>query len=395
MKLTEIIQTKYSKVLSDLCHKSKNLYNEANWYIRQDYFKLENFLSYYDLDLILKSKESYRNLPSQTSQQILKVLSRSWKSFFKTNKDYLSNPKKYKKRPKLPHYKKKDGEFMLIFTNQQCKIKDGFLYFPKRVKFRPIKTRIVEKLKEVRIVPLGPKYKVEIVYEKEEQDLKLNKDNVLAIDLGLNNLITAVNNIGLKPIIVKGGVLKSINQYYNKQLALYKSIAKKVNGVEETKRIRRLYLTKNNKMIDKFHKISKKIIEFCVDNNIGTMVIGYNKGWKHNINIGKKNNQFFVQIPFSRLIKQLEYKSTMVGIQVILVNESYTSKCSFLDNEPIEKRVHNKGKRISRGLFRSSNGTIINADVNAGYNIMKKALPNAISADGIEDVGFHPCFISI
>ena len=308
---------------------------------------------------------------------------------------FKNNPDKYKKRPQLPKYKKKNGEFLLIFTNQQCIIKDGFLYFPKRVNLEPIRTRITEMLKEVRILPLGPKYKVEIVYEKEVKDLELNKDNIIAIDLGLNNLITAVNNIGLKPIIVKGGIIKSINQYYNKQLARYKSIAKKVNGVEETKRTKKLYLTRNNKISDIFHKISRKFIDYCVDNDFGTLIIGYNRGWKQNINIGKKNNQNFVQIPFSKLIQQLDYKSKMVGIQVILVNESYTSKCSFLDNESIEKRESYNGKRISRGLFKSSNGTIINADVNAGYNIMKKAIPNAISVNGIEGVVLHPCFVGI
>ncbi|MFX1260090.1 MAG: RNA-guided endonuclease InsQ/TnpB family protein, partial [Promethearchaeota archaeon] len=227
MRLTEIIQTNLSTELSEVCHFAKSLYNLANWYIRQDFFKLNNFLSYYDLDFVLKRKNAYRNLPSQTSQQILKLVVRNWKSLFRALKDWNVNKKKYKRNPKIPKYKKKNGEASVIFTNQQCKIKDGWLYFPKRINLEPIKTRIKEKLKEVRIIPLGRHYKIEIIYEREEQDLKLNKEHILSIDLGLNNLITAVNNNGCRPFIIKGGMIKSINQYYNKQLAYFRSIENK------------------------------------------------------------------------------------------------------------------------------------------------------------------------
>ncbi len=390
MRLTEIIQIPYSKELSNLCHKAKNLYNLANWYFRQDFFHLSNILSYYDLDFVLKHKEAYRNLPSQTSQQILKYVSRNWKAYFKANKDYKRNPHKYKTRPQIPKYKKKNGESIVIFTNQQCRIKEGFLYFPKRVNLTPIKTRIQCKLKEVRIVPLGINYKIEIVYDKEEQDLGLNHANILAIDLGLNNLITAVNNIRKKPIIVKGKVLKSINQFYNKRLAYYRSIENKKGNFQDTKRILKLHLKRNNKITTLFHRISRFVVDYCVQNDIGTIVIGRNQGWKQKINIGKRNNQNFVQIPFYKLLQQIRYKSELVGIQFNTDDESYSSKCSFLDNEEIKKHDKYLGRRISRKLFRTSNGTIINADVNAGYNIMKKAFPNSVSVDGIEAFGLMP-----
>ena len=393
MRLTEQIQLKNSVELSKLCHLAKNLYNLANWYIRQDFFNLTNILSYYDLDFILKDKPAYRSLPSQTSQQILKYVSRNWKSFFKVNKDYKKNPKKYKKRPRIPKYKPKNGQYLAIFTNQQCKIKNGYLHFPKRVNLNPIKTRIKERLKEVRIIPKGVCYFIEIVHEKEEQNLALNRNNLLSIDLGLNNLITAVNNIGLKPIVVKGGIVKSINQFYNKQLAYYRSIENKKGNFQDTKRLKKLHLKRNNKVSTIFHRISKNIIDYCVQNNLGTIVIGYNRGWKQNINIGKRNNQNFVQLPFSKLLSQIEYKAKMKGIQFTTIDECYTSKCSFLDNEPIQKHSLYSGKRISRGLFRASNGTIINADVNAGYNILKKAFPNAILVDGIEAFGLMPQII--
>ncbi|HEC41026.1 hypothetical protein LCGC14_0659510 [marine sediment metagenome] len=180
MRLTEIIHVKPSEHLTNLCHLAKNLYNLGNWYIKRDFFNLNNILSYYDLDFMVKRKNAYRNLPSQTSQQLFKLLMKNWRSYFKAIQDYRKNPQKYKKKPKIPRYKKKNGESIVIFTNQQCKIKDGNLHFPKRVNLEQIRTIIKEKLKEVRIIPLGINYKIEIVYEKEEKDL------------GLNNLIKIV-----------------------------------------------------------------------------------------------------------------------------------------------------------------------------------------------------------
>ena len=393
MKLTEIIQINDSEVLSKLCHLAKNLYNLANWYIRQDFFHLDNILTYYDLDFMLKHKQAYRNLPSQTSQQILKFVYRNWKSYFKALREYKRDFKKFKKKPKIPKYKKKDGESITIFTNQQCKIKNGYLYFPERVYLTPIKTRITGNLKEIRIIPLGIKYKIELVYEKEEKDLQLNKAHVLSIDLGLNNLITAVNNNGYRPFIIKGGMIKSINQYYNKQLAHLRSIENKKGNFKDTKKAMNLHLKRNNKITTIFHRVSRFLVDFCIENNIGIIVIGYNSGWKQNLNIGKKNNQKFIQIPFLKLIKQIEYKSKLVGIKVKKVNEVFTSKCSFLDNETIEFHKKYMGKRISRGLFKTSKGILINADVNGAYNIMKKGFPNAVSVDGIEVSGLMPQII--
>ena len=395
MKLTETLQVKRSNELSKLCHLAKNLYNLANWYYRQDFFILRSCLSYYDLDFILKDKDTYRALPSQTSQQVLKLVIRNWKSYFKALREYKVNPIKFRAKPKIPNYKKKHGESIVIFTNQQCRIKKGWLYFPKSANISPIKTRISNRIKEVRIVPLGVCYKIELVYEKEETDLKLSKSNIVCVDLGLNNLITAVNNKGLKPFVVKGKVVKSINQYYNKQLAHYRSVERLKGNFSDTKRIQKLRLTRNNKIRDIFHKLSRALVEYSKENDIGTIVIGYNEGWKQNVNLGKKTNQNFVQVPFSTLVQKIKYKATLVGITILLQEESYTSKCSFLDREPIEKRDSYEGKRISRGLFRSSNGTIINADINASYNIMRKAVPNSIVDDGIEGVGLHPLLVAI
>ncbi|MFX1356669.1 MAG: RNA-guided endonuclease InsQ/TnpB family protein [Promethearchaeota archaeon] len=393
MRLTEIIQINHLRELSNVCHLAKNLYNIANWYIRQDFFNLNNLLSYYDLNFILKDKYAYQNLPSQTAQQILKIIIRNWRSYFNALREYKRDSNKFKKKPNIPRYKRKNGEFVTIFTNQQCRIIQGYLYFPKRVNIHPIKTRITEKLKEVRLIPLGVKYKVEIVYEKEEKDFGLKKDRILSIDLGLNNLITAVNNNGCRPFIIKGGMIKSINQYYNKRIAYFRSIENKKGNYKDTKRIQKLHITRNNKLMTLFHRVSKNVIDYCIQKNIGTIVIGYNFGWKQNVKIGKKNNQKFVQLPFLKLMKQIEYKAKLKGIQIKRIEESYTSKCSFLDNEPIGRHERYAGKRIFRGLYKTSNGTLINADVNGAYNIMRKAFPNAISVDGIEAFGLMPQII--
>jgi len=225
--------------------------------------------------------------------------------------------------------------------------------------------------------------------------LNLDKKRIIGIDLGLNNIITIANNAGLPPAVIKGNIIKSINQFYNKQLAIYKSIKDKQGIVYETKNIQILTRKRNNKINNIFHKISRKIVDYCIDYNFGTIIIGYNRTWKQNINIGKLNNQKFVQLPFFKLISQIQYKSKLIGIELIVEDESFTSKCSFLDNEPIEKHKIYKGKRIGRGLFRSQRGIFINADVNGAYNIIKKAFPKAISADGIEGVGLHPYSIII
>ncbi len=280
MRLTEVMQVEYSLKLSELCHLAKNLYNLANWYIRQDFFNLNNFLTYYDLDFILKTKQVYQNLPSQTSQQILKCVTQNWKSYFKSIKEYSRNFRKFKKKPKIPKYKKKNGESVVSFTNQQCKREQGYLHFPKRVHINPIKTRINERLKEVRIIPLGVKYKIDLVYEKKEKDLGLDKSHMLSMDLDLNNLINAINNNGCKPFIIKGGMINSINQYYNKQLAYYRNIENKKGNFTDTRRIQKLHLTRNNKLTTLFHRILKNVIEYCTLHNIETIVIGYNHVWK-------------------------------------------------------------------------------------------------------------------
>ncbi|MFX0122523.1 MAG: RNA-guided endonuclease InsQ/TnpB family protein [Candidatus Hodarchaeota archaeon] len=387
---TEQIWIKPQKTFSWFCHLSKNLYNEGNYLIRQEFFNHGKWIRYNSLYHMLKTSNNYQQLPAKTAQQVLKVLDRSWKSFFGAIKEWKKDNSKFKGRPKPPRYKPKNGEFMLVFTNQQMKLKGNVLTFPKKASFQ-LKTRLQDKtdFREVRIIPKGVGYVVEIVYQEEVHPKPLNKDNIIAIDLGVHNLITMVNNNGHKPFVIKGGVIKSINQYYNKERARIQSTYYR-QGIKTGKALQKLTNRRNKKINDYFHKTSRKIIEYCVLKDIGTVVIGYNPDWKQNCHLGKRNTQNFITIPYYKLIKQLEYKAKEQGITVIIQEENYSSKCSFLDNEPIEH--HNKylGRRITRGLFKSHEGTIINADVNGAYNILKKAFLNAFDADRIEDVGLHP-----
>ena len=398
VKRTEQIWMRSDKNISSLCHISKNLYNEANYLIRQEFFKNGKWVRYNELDKELKESENYKSLPAQTAQQILRLLDKSWKSFFKAIKEYKAHPDKFKARPKLPRYKKKDGEHILVLTNQQCKIRENrTIKFPKLLGL-DIKTRLDKEtnLREVRVIPKGVGYVVEIVYAKEVDTKNVNEDRICGIDLGVRNLATIGNNIGEgeKPIVVKGGICKSINQFYNKEIGKIQEIYTK-QGIKIGKRSKKLFNKRNRKIKDHLHKVSRFIVDYCVKNDIGTLVIGQNEGWKQNTNIGTKNNQNFVQIPFFMLINQIKYKAEEKGINVILQEESHTSKCSFLDNESIEHHDLEKyiGKRFKRGLFRSAKGIIINADVNASLNIIKKAIPKAfakVEADEIEDVGLHP-----
>ncbi|ADI74220.1 transposase, IS605 OrfB family [Methanohalobium evestigatum Z-7303] len=391
VKRTETIYLNYDKNLSWLCHISKNLYNQANFIVKQSLNDEGDWVRYEELNKQLKGTENHSVLPTQTAQQTLKLMDKNWKSFFQSIKDWKKNPENYYSKPNPPKYKKKNGENILSFTNQQCKIKKGVLKFPKKTNLQ-VETRLTDdtKLNQVRILPMGVGYKCEIVYEKDLETPDPNEENIASIDLGINNIVTMVNNIGEKPIVIKGGVAKSINQFYNKKAGKLKSIYDKL-GIKNSKKLKKLYHKYKMKINDFFHKASKRVIDFCVKHNIGTLVIGYNEGWKQEVYMGKRNNQKFTQIPFHRLLEQLKYKAEDVGLKVIEQEESYTSKCSFLDGEPVERRTSYLGKRIKRGLFRSSNGTIINADVNGAYNIMKKAIPDL---DGIEGVALHPVSIS-
>lgn len=279
---TEQIHLPPNSKLSRLCHQSKNLYNQANYTIRQTLFKTGKWIRYWELAAALKNSQSYRALPTQTAQQTLKNLDRNWKSFLRATKKWKKRPDRFLGKTKTPRYKEKNGEHLLIFTNQQYKIKEGEIKFPKKADLR-VKTRLGNgtRPREVRIVPRGWGYVLEVVYRKSGEPLKpeLDRSRVAGLDLGMRNTVTIANNIGLEPIVFKGGVLKSINQYYNRKRARLQSIHQRQKA-RSGPRLQKLTQKRSRKIGDLFHKLSRRIVEWCIKHGVGVLVVGYNQGWK-------------------------------------------------------------------------------------------------------------------
>lgn len=380
----------------DICLKSGLLYNYVLYLVRQGIFNKE-YLKEYDLStkLCRENQVDFRNLPNHVSQQVIKQVFQNIKSWIKLRKDFDKNPGKYDNhQPHLPKYKKCKKQNIVIFTTSSCRVKDdGYIHFVKNV-VEPIKTNVKkDELKQVRIVPQATCYVVEVIYERKETDLNLNKDNFLSIDLGLNNLCSCISNVGVKPFIINGRVMKSLNRWYNKKKARLMSY---VGDKGTSRRIRRISLYRNCWIDDKMHKISKYIVNFCVSNNIGRIIIGLNKEWKQEINIGRRNNQHFVSIPHSKLIDKIMYKAKLLGIEVVTHEESYTSKIDHLAFEEMKYQDNYLGKRKRRGLFQSSIGKLINADINGAIGIARKVIGdsciNAIAGSGF---AFNPIRLNI
>lgn len=359
------------KAIEDICFKCARLYNFCNYYKRKVFFGEVQAFSEYELTGLLAehNQEDYRALPAQTSQQIIKLLFKDWKSYFASIKDWNRNPYKYLGKPKPPKYKRKNGFGVCIFTNQKVRLINGFIHFPKKANIRPLKTKATN-IAQVRITPQATCFIIEVVYEQEiKPNHEIKEENFLALDLGLNNLVTSVNNVGTAPFIINGKVLKSVNQMFNKTKAMLMSY---VGNKGTSNRIKKTTFYRNNFIEDKIHKASRFIIDYCIENKIGIIVIGKNVGWKDEINIGAKSNQHFVGIPHAKLIDKITYKAQLVGIKVICNEESYTSKIDHLAYEELKKQESYLGKRKKRGLFQSSTKKLLNADVNGAIGIARK-----------------------
>ena len=386
------------KLIDDLCFKSKNLYNYANYIIRQEFINNNRWIHYNELFQLCKESESYKEMGSNVGQQTLKILDKNWKSFFVAIKDWKKYPDKYLGRPKLPKYKDKEkGRNILGIDNIKFAIKDGYLRFSWS-KLKPLnnifKTNAYGRLMQVRFIPKRSHYVLEIVYEIDMPETCLDSNRIIGIDLGINNFATVSNNSGLMPFIINGKTIKSMNQYYNKKKAEFQSDLKKKHNKDWSNRLQQLTDKRNNKINDYLHKTSKYIIDWCIKNNIDIILIGKNINWKQESKMSKKVNQNFVSIPYDLFIEKLKYKCENVGIKFITTEESYTSGTSFLDNELPTKENYNKKRRVYRGLFKSNDGRLINADLNGAYQIIKKVIPNAF-VEGIEGVGLHPVRVNI
>lgn len=379
------------KTIDRLCFLSKNLYNFSVYKIRKYFEETGKFLYYNPLEKELRTtkNENYVSLPNNSSQQILLVIDRNFRSFFQALRRWKRNKTNFTGCPRPPKFKHKTkGRNLVIFTANQAVIKSGYIHFPKKSNLKPLKTK-VSNLKQVRIIPQTSCYIIEIIYEKEKiTHENLNESLFLGIDLGINNIVSMTSNQpGLKPILINGQIVKSYNQYFNKIKANIQSNLEKNHNKKRSKKLDLLQLKRNNKVNYYLHHISKFIVEYCIENNLGNIVIGKNDRWKQNVNIGKVNNQKFVCIPYDKLIQQIQYKSELNGINVVLINESYTSKCSSLDLEEVKKHNEYVGKRTFRGLFKYSKG-LINADINAALNILRKVIGDGFLKEILLNRGF-------
>lgn len=380
-------------MLREMCRYSNNLYNVALYNIRQYYFQEKKFLRYEENYHVCKTNENYGLLQAGVSQQTLKVVDRSFKSFFNLIKKAKSGEYRFQDI-KMPHYREKGGLFNLVLSTNAINIKDGFLTVPVSREFSklhggkqiriPFPGRLVDKkIKEVRICPVygGRYFKIQYCYVQEVEPQKVSPNKTLAIDIGLENLATCISTTGTS-FIMDGRKIKSINQWWNKRKAFYQSVADK-QGVKKTERLSNLARKRNNRVQDYIRKTARYIVNFCIKNEIGTIVCGYNLDFKRGMNLGKKNNQQFTQISFGSLREVLKNLCERYGIRYVEQEESYTSKASFLDLDDIP--VYNaenpykgtfSGKRVHRGLYRFSDGRIVNADVNGAANILRKSKQN-------------------
>ena len=374
--------------LKELSHTAKNLANQAIYNVRQYYFTEGEYLNYQKNYALLKSSDNYKTLNSNMAQQILKEVDGSFKSFFGLLK--LAKKGKYSfKDCRLPNYLPKDGYTTLVIGFVRLNENKLILPFSQNYKktHKAIEIKIPpilagKKIKEIRIIPKANArfFEIQYTYEAEYIQRNLNTSNALAIDLGINNLVTAVSSNG-KTFIVDGRRLKSINQWFNKENARLQCIKEKQNfGKKATNRQKAIARDRNNKVNDYMNKAARKVIDYCIQNDIGTLVVGYNETFQLNTKIGKINNQSFVNIPYGKLREKLEYFCELNGITYVKQEESYTSKASFWDkddipmyNEDNPKSYMFSGKRVHRGLYKCSNGKMLNADVNGALNILRKS----------------------
>ena len=383
------------KLIDEMCFYSKNLYNYANYIIRQEHINNQRYIPYKELNSNLKTHQQYKDCMSQSANCILRLLDKNWKSFFNGLKEYQKNPKKFLGRPHLPKYLKKDGRYPWVIPNNSCyydKDNNELHFRIKKLHSFKWKSRCLGRLIQVRFIPRGCVYVMEIVYEVEIPEAIKESGRIVGIDLGVNNLITASNNIEKEPFIINGKVLKSINQFYNKRRSNLLSELNRRNKQSWSIKLDNITHKRFNRVKNYIHNATSYVIQWCVENQIDTLIVGHNIEWKQRANIGKVNNQKFLFIPYDMIIQQLKYKCENNGIRFIETEESYTSGTSFLDGELPCKENYDKNRRIKRGLFRSGQG-LINSDVNGSLQIIRKVFPDAFSY-GIE-VCLTPTIINV
>lgn len=399
-------------VVGKLCFHSARLYNVGLYEVRQHFFATGNYNNYNANYHQCKDNENYKILLSDTSQQILRIVDRDFKSFFGLL--FLKKQGKYSDKINIPHYKKKNNMSILSVQGRSARIKDGYVFIGltktfretyniefKDLKFKlPKNLKTVEMLQELRIIPKynGKGFDIEFIYDSkfiQGEKIDFNENNYLSIDPGVSNLATCFSVVNGRPssFIIDGRRLKNINYYYNKEKANLQSVYEKQKVNTNTKRFIRLSEGRKNRINEEFNLAVKTITDYCIENKIGKIVMGYNVGQKNSINIGKENNQNMVMIPLGKFRQKLESKCELLGIEFIKQEESYTSKASSYDLDLIptyDKEAKNEltfsGKRTKRGLYKTSDGKLLNADLNGAINILRKYITRKMKFDLSNDI---------
>ncbi len=380
------------KAIDAAAWASKNLYNKTLWHTRQAYvFQGHTVLSYSFLDKLMQATDLYRALPAKVAQWVIKQVTLAWKSHFEVMNRYTTNPASFAGHPGLPDYlDTKKGRNLLTYTDQAISRdpKNAGWVIPSGLAIQVQTRHTHAEIAQVRIVPRSTHYVVEVVFEQVPNPQPVDPALIASIDIGVNNLAAITSNQpGFVPLLVNGRPLKSLNQGYNKRRAKLQAALPKETY---TSRALDAMTDARHRAIESYlHTASRAIITLLVKEGIGTLVIGKNVGWKQNVNLGKKTNQHFVFLPHARFIDMLTYKAALVGIVVMTLEESHTSKCSFLDGEAIGHHDQYVGKRVKRGLFRAATGVLLNADINASYNILRKFAPEAF-ANGMSTCVLRP-----
>jgi putative transposase len=379
---------------------SKNLYNLANYHMRQFFIHQGKYLSCGEVYHLVKQTDAYKALPRKVSNDVLRLLEKNWKAYRKALAAWYKNPSMFLGRPCLPKYKDKQKGRNILIYDIQALSKKGL----KRGLIQPSQLGITIQTKQTniqqaRIIPRRGYYVVEVIYERKEIPATIDPALIASIDIGVNNLAALTSNkVGFLPRLVNGKPLKSTNQYYNKRKA---ELQKRLKNNYWTARMERMTNKRTRRINHYLHTASRRIIDLLIKEGIGVLIIGKNPRWKQGCEMRKADKQHFVQLPHARFIEMLSYKARLVGIQVVLQEESYTSQASFLDGDPIPiygqpaaEEPAFSGRRLKRGLYKAKNGHRFNADINGSYNILRKASPNGFP-NGVEAVAVQPIRLAV
>ena len=387
--------TKGNNTIFRLMSESLAIYDQALYYQRQRYFetkeqkKIKTY-NYNELYNIVKETEAFKksNMDYVLKQEQIRLVCKNWKSFINATIEYKKHPEKFGEKPRMPKYLYRRKKYSTVFIdktrfrsfkNNTFKIPctDVVIQCPKHIKS--------DSIRQVSIQPYYGKIKINFIYDDlKYNDIQTDGNSAMGIDIGLNNLCAITINDKFLSYVIKGGPLKSINQFYNKRKSDMISDLMKCNKNQYTSHaIERLNMKRKHKIYNYIHTVSNRIIQLCIENKVSTIYVGHNKGWKQDIKLGRKNNQNFVSVPFNDLIETLKYKiEKCIYLDIVVIEESYTSKCDHLVNETMEHHDKYLGKRVKRGLFKSSTGKELNADINGAIGILRKG--NAISDDQIK-----------